>query len=107
MAIFIVHGSSRHFSVSEKMLSALKEIIDWKWTEKESWEAIEKLWCNSSFKSNLPGRKMFLDRRSWKLEMLDFSGQLSIAAGAVADETLSDLTQEGSKQLVHMTTVSY
>lgn len=38
--------------------------------------------------------------------MLDFNGQLSIAAGGAAFDNLDDLTKEGTKRLVHMSTVS-
>ena len=50
---------------------------------------------------------IFFDSRSWKLEMLDFNGQLSLAAGGVAFETLTNLTEEGSKQLMYMSAVSH
>ena len=39
--------------------------------------------------------------------MLDFNGQLSLAAGGVAFETLTSLTKEDSKQLMYMSAVSH
>ena len=39
--------------------------------------------------------------------MLDFNGQLSLASGGVAFETLTNLTKEGSKQLMYMSAVSH